>query len=45
VPTTYQIDIDDIAESGGGSDTFRIQTANGYLAGGILTRGNVQIHK
>jgi uncharacterized repeat protein (TIGR01451 family) len=45
VPTTYQIDIDDITESGRGSDTFRIQTASGYVAGGLLARGNVQVHK
>jgi hypothetical protein len=42
--TTYRIDVDDLAEPGRGADTFRIQTASGYTAGGVLTRGNIQIH-
>jgi Bacterial Ig-like domain (group 1)/Regulator of chromosome condensation (RCC1) repeat len=42
--TTYRIDVDDFAEPGAGSDTFKIQTASGYVASGILTAGNVQVH-
>jgi hypothetical protein len=40
--TTYRIDVDDLAEAGAGHDTFRIVTATGYKAGGILAAGNVQ---
>ena len=43
--TTYRLDVDDLAEPGRGADTFRIQTASGYTAGGILTRGNIQIRR
>ena len=42
--TTYRIDVDDNAEPGKGRDTFKIQTASGYTAGGTLTAGNVQVH-
>ena len=42
--TTYRIDVDDFAEPGAGSDTFKIQTASGYIASGILTAGNIQVH-
>ena len=45
VATNYRIDVDDLAEPGVGSDTFRIQTGTGYLAGGVLTAGNIQIHR
>jgi hypothetical protein len=41
--TSYRIDVNDLAESGAGSDTFSI-TAGGYSAGGTLTQGNVQVH-
>jgi len=44
VATTYRIDVDDFGEPGKNKDTFKIQTASGYTAGGILIRGNVQIH-
>jgi hypothetical protein len=44
-PTTYRIDVDDIAEPGRGRDTFRIQTTSGYIAGGTLTAGNIQVHR
>jgi hypothetical protein len=44
VPTRYRIDVDDLCESGAGCDTFKIQTDSGYVAGGVLTAGNVQIH-
>ncbi|MEO8290475.1 MAG: post-COAP-1 domain-containing protein [Gaiellaceae bacterium] len=44
VATTYRIEVDDLCESGGGCDRFSIQTASGYLAGGVLKKGNIQIH-
>ena len=43
--TNYRIDVDDLREPGAGNDAFTIRTENGYTAGGILSRGNVQIHK
>jgi hypothetical protein len=42
--TTYRIDVDDLGEPGTG-DTFKIQTDSGYVAGGPLTGGDIQIHK
>jgi hypothetical protein len=42
--TTYRIDIDDLGEPGRGRDTFRIHTASGYAAGGVITDGNIQVH-
>ena len=42
--TQYRIDVDDNAEPGTGTDTFLIQTTSGYLAGGVLTSGNIQVH-
>jgi hypothetical protein len=42
--TTYRIDINDLGEPGAGHDTFTIQTASGYSAGGVLVHGNIQIH-
>jgi hypothetical protein len=42
--TTYRIDIDDLGEPGNGKDTFKIQTASGYTTGGIIIKGNVQVH-
>jgi hypothetical protein len=39
----FRIDVDDEGESGGGRDTFRIVTSNGYGAGGVLSRGNIQV--
>jgi len=44
VATNYRIDVDDLAEPGAGRDTFGIQTDTGFVAGGVLTSGNVQIH-
>ncbi len=44
-PTTYRIDVEDKADLGRGQDTFRIQTASGLTAGGLLSQGNVQVHK
>jgi hypothetical protein len=43
-PTTYRIDVQDNAEPGAASDTFAIQTASGYTAGGTLSKGNIQVH-
>ena len=40
----YRIDVDDLGEPGAGSDTFEIQTENGFTASGVLAGGNVQIH-
>jgi hypothetical protein len=45
VATTYRIDVTDNAEPGSGTDTFMIQTASGYVAGGVLVAGNIQVHK
>lgn len=42
--TGYRIDVDDLGEPGAGSDSFRIQTENGFTAAGVLAGGNVQIH-
>jgi YVTN family beta-propeller protein len=44
VATSYRIDVDDLAEPGDGRDTFKIQTASGYTVGGVLIRGNIQVH-
>jgi hypothetical protein len=43
-PTTYRIDVDDLGEPGTGNDTFKLQTASGYTAGGVIQSGNIQIH-
>lgn len=45
VVTNYRIDVDDLGEPGAGRDTFKIQTDSGYVAGGVLTQGNIQIHR
>jgi hypothetical protein len=42
--TTYRIEVEDLGESGRGQDTFSIQVDD-YMAGGVLTGGNIQIHK
>jgi hypothetical protein len=44
VATTYRIDVDDLGEPGAGKDTFKIQTDSGYVAGGTLKNGNIQVH-
>jgi len=44
IGTTYRIDVEDSAEPGAGLDTFKLQTASGYVAGGTLTAGNIQVH-
>jgi len=40
----YRIDVDDLGEPGTGSDTFKIST-DSYVSSGVLTGGNIQIHK
>jgi len=44
----FTVDVDDCAEPGSspgaGPDTFKIQTSSGYMAGGPLVGGNIQIH-
>jgi hypothetical protein len=40
----YRIDVDDLGEPGIGVDTFSI-TTDSYRAEGVLTGGNIQIHK
>ena len=42
VATTYRIDVTDNGEPGS-TDSFVIQTASGYSAGGLLTNGNIQV--
>jgi hypothetical protein len=51
-PTTYRIDADDLAgpghprppgSGGAGRDTFTIQTASGFTAGGVIRSGDVEI--
>ena len=44
-PTMYHIDVDDLGEPGTLRDTFKIVTDSGYSAAGVLTGGNIQIHK
>ena len=44
-PTTYRIDVDDLAEPGKGADTFKIHTDSGYTASGVLSQGNIQVHQ
>lgn len=43
VATNYRIDADDLARRGAGRDTFTIQTTSGFVAGGTLSSGNVEI--
>lgn len=43
--TQYRIEAVDEGEPGRGVDRFRIDTAGGFSAGGVLVGGNVQVHK
>lgn len=43
--TTYRIDVQDNGEAGIGFDAFTITTASGYSATGVLTQGNIQVHR
>ena len=42
VPVEFLLEVDDLGEPGR-SDTFRISWP-GYVAGGVLNGGNIQIH-
>lgn len=42
--TTFVVVVQDISESGAGSDTFSISLGTGYARSGLLLRGNIQIH-
>lgn len=44
-PVDVTVEVDDNAEPGKGTDTFKITTSAGYSNGGVLTGGNIQIHK
>jgi hypothetical protein len=44
VEEKYRIDVDDLGEPGTGMDSFKIVT-DSYGTGGILTGGNIQVHK
>jgi hypothetical protein len=44
-PTLFKIDVFDNGESGQGRDTFSIVTQSGYTAAGVLTQGDIQVHK
>jgi len=41
----FQVDVCDHNEPGKDADTFSITMSDGYMAGGMLGGGNVQIHK
>lgn len=43
VAVRYWIDVADVTESGGGSDSWSISLSNGWSAGGVLDDGNVQV--
>lgn len=43
VAVGYRMVVVDAAESGAGADTWSISLSNGYVAGGTLTEGNVQV--
>jgi Neocarzinostatin family len=44
VATVYRIDVTDNGEPGSALDTFNIVTASGYSTGGVIARGNIQVH-
>jgi hypothetical protein len=44
-PARYTIDVTDNGEPGVGHDTFSIVTSTGISASGVLTAGNIQVHK
>ena len=39
----FTVNVDDLGEPGS-SDTFSIDTSGGYMASGVLTGGDIQIH-
>jgi hypothetical protein len=42
-PTTYRIEVADLADPGTGRDVFRIETATGFVGGGALDSGNLRV--
>src|SRR5881397_1109698 len=42
--TNFVVVVEDLSESGAGSDTFSISLDTGYARSGVLLRGNIQIH-
>lgn len=42
---SFTVEVDDLAEPGMGHDQFKISWSGGYSAGGVLSGGNVQIHR
>ena len=43
-PTGIRIEVQDVSESGQGTDRFSYETENGHSGSGILTQGNIQVH-
>jgi hypothetical protein len=43
VQTRYSIEADDNGEPNHGTDAFTIETDTGYVAGGNVAKGNVQV--
>lgn len=41
----YRMEVADLEESGAGADSWTIRLSNGYVAGGLLTEGNIQVHR
>jgi hypothetical protein len=41
----YRMDVIDVDESGRSADAWSIRTSSGYVAGGTLTEGNVQVRE
>lgn len=44
VAVTFRLEVDDLGEPGS-SDRFDLQLSNGYTASGVITHGNIQIHR
>jgi hypothetical protein len=45
VPMMYRIDVDDFGEPGSGRDVFKVEADAGFAVAGVVSRGNIQIHK
>ena len=43
-PTGIRIEVQDVTESGQGTDRFSYETDNGHSGSGLLTQGNIQVH-
>ena len=39
----FVVEVDDLGKAGSKADTFRIVTATGYAAFGVVDRGNVTV--